>query len=69
MRSLQLIGGLLALVLICGFVPASVKLFRSAVRPKPEDHLRWYDRVLRVIGAVIFLAVFIGFVILMNRET
>ena len=66
---LQLIGGLIVLILICGCIPASRDLFRSAIRPKPEDHLLWYDRVLRAIGGLILLAVFIGFMVaLVKRE-
>ncbi len=43
------------------------ELFRSVIKPKPEDHLHWYDRVLRAIGGLILLAVFIYFVVAIER--
>lgn len=37
------------------FSIAGIGLLRSAFLPKPEDHLHLYDRVLRLIGAMILL--------------
>ncbi len=42
---------LFGLLLVFGI--ASVGLFRSAFLPKPEEHLHLFDRVLRLIGAMI----------------
>ena len=33
--------------------------WRSVIKPKPENHLHWYDRVLRAIGALMFVAIFV----------
>jgi hypothetical protein len=54
-----LIAGLFVLLLLIGTPFGGWDLLRSAIKPKPEDHLRWYDRVLRVVGALMLFAVFV----------
>ena len=67
MDALETIGGLLALLFFLGCGYAAWEMFRSVVKPKPENHLRWYDRGLRAIGGLIFLAIYIYFVVAMER--
>jgi hypothetical protein len=47
------VGGLLSL-LFC--------LFRTDVRPNRPRLLRWYDRVVAVVGGLILIAILVGMV-------
>ena len=50
------IVGLFMFLLAIGYGLAT---WRSVIKPKPENHLHWYDRVLRAIGALMFVAIFV----------
>ena len=45
------VGGLLSLL---------IGLFQPDNRANKPCHLRWYDRVVRVIGALILIAILVG---------
>ena len=53
------IVGLFMFLLAIGYGLATWNIVRSATKPKPENHLHWYDRVLRAIGALMFVAIFV----------
>lgn len=61
MEVLKTAAGLVVLLLLCGFVYGSWDMFRSVVKPKPEEHLHWYDRVLRAISGLILLVIVLYF--------
>ena len=63
----MVIVGLFVLLLLVGMPFAGWDLVRSAIKPKPQDNLRWYDRVLRILGALIFFAIFVYGVIAIER--
>lgn len=63
-----IIVGLFVLLLLVGMPFGGWDLLRSAIKPKPQDHLRWYDRVLRFIGALLLFAVFVYGVIAIERR-
>jgi hypothetical protein len=43
-----------------GLVRSLLMLVRTTVRPEKSLHLRWYDRVIRGIGALILLAALVS---------
>ena len=47
------VGALLSLML---------DVFKADVRPNNSWHRRWYDRVIRVLGALILIAILVGMV-------
>jgi hypothetical protein len=56
---LTIVIGLFVLLLVAGTPLAGWDLLRSAIKPTAQDRLRWYDRVLRVIGALMLLSIFV----------
>ena len=66
MEAITTLAGLFILLLVVGYGLGAWDMLRSAIKPKPEDHLNWYDRVLRIVGALIFLAM-LPLVLLMKR--
>ena len=60
--------GLFVLLLLVGIPFGGWDLLRSAIKPKPQDHLRWFDRVLRVIGALMLFAIFVYGVVAIERR-
>ena len=67
MEAITTLAGLFILLLVVGYGLGAWDMLRSAIRPKPEDHLNWYDRVLRIVGALIFLAIFVYAIIAIQR--
>lgn len=63
-----IIVGLFVLLLLVGMPFGGWGLLRSAIKPKSEDHLHWYDRVLRIIGALMLFAVFVYVVLAMWKS-
>jgi len=47
------VGALLSLML---------GLFQTDVRPNRSRYRRWYDRVVRIVGALILIAILVGMV-------
>ena len=45
---------------IAVWVPCVIWLARSAIRPRPDENLRWHDRLLRAAG-VLILATLLAF--------
>lgn len=43
----------LGLARIVVWVVGVIWMGRSVIRPDPDEHLRWYDRLLRAVGVLI----------------
>jgi hypothetical protein len=66
-EALTTLAGLFILLLIVGYALGGWDMLRSAIKPKPEDYLHWNDRALRVVGVMIFLAIFVYAIIAIER--
>ena len=45
-----------------GLLDATFTALRTALRPDKSAHLRWYDRIISAIGAIILISVLLGMV-------
>jgi Na+-driven multidrug efflux pump len=52
----HILGWLIITVWIVGIY----RLIRTVIKPSPDEKLRWWDRLIRAVGAILLLGLLIG---------